>query len=33
MVLERDDAPAVPDGTFDNFHDFLISIFQITERD
>jgi hypothetical protein len=33
MVLEHDDAPAAPDGTFEKFHDFLISIFEITELD
>jgi hypothetical protein len=31
MVLEDEDAPAVPSGTFEKFHDFLISIFEITE--
>jgi hypothetical protein len=33
MVIEHDDAPAVPQGTFEKFHDFLISIFEITELD
>jgi hypothetical protein len=33
MVLEDDGAPAVPFGTFEKFHDFLISIFEITQLD
>jgi hypothetical protein len=31
MVLEHDDAPAVLYGTFEKFHDFFISIFEISE--
>jgi hypothetical protein len=31
MVLEHDDAPAVPYRIFEKFHYFLISIFEITE--